>query len=53
MAINPDWLVKAEGNCNYHQGGMRCYFLILCFISFFFLKAVIMEGFVNKGGIKG
>ena len=35
MAINPDWLVKAEGNLNYHHGGMRYYFLILCSISFF------------------
>lgn len=35
MAINPDWLVKAEENRNYHQGGIRYYFLILCFISSF------------------
>ncbi|STS91512.1 Uncharacterised protein [Klebsiella variicola] len=39
MAINPDWLVKAEGNRNYHQGGMRYYFLIFMFYKLFFLKS--------------
>ncbi|CAM3588583.1 hypothetical protein KLVA111896_07080 [Klebsiella variicola] len=53
MAINPDWLAKAEGNCNYHQGGRKLNFLTLCFLMVFNEKWVAWLGIVNKGGIKG
>lgn len=53
MAINPDWLAKAEGNRDYHQGGMRCYFLILCFISFFPKKPSSWKDLLTKEVLRG
>ncbi|ESA97342.1 TPA: hypothetical protein MFM05_001455 [Klebsiella pneumoniae] len=53
IAINPNWLVTAQQNLDYHQGGIKCYFLTYCFLMIFTSKSSVTPGFVNNGGIKG
>ncbi|HBW8443873.1 TPA: hypothetical protein MFM50_000718 [Klebsiella pneumoniae] len=44
IAINPNWLVTAQQNLDYHQGGIRCYFLTCCFFNDFHLKKRRLTG---------